>query len=45
MIMQEYSQALSYLWYLELKTQSWIQFWNSILLREKKSMLNPEETV
>ena len=23
---QEYSQALSYLWYLQLKTQSWIQF-------------------
>ena len=26
LIKQEYSQALSYLWYTELKTQSWIQF-------------------
>ena len=34
---QEYSQALSYLRYPELKTQSWIQFWNSILSREKKN--------
>ena len=45
MAIQEYSQALLYLQYPELKTQSWIQSWNSILSREKKSTLKPEEPV